>query len=216
MKFFVLRELEFEDADDVTNFYFIEGSRMGPAPRCPICGNSIGLLQPLPPFIAVVEALGPQWGDIAFGPSDGILVSEHLKELFSTQDLRGFRELHPVTIKSAIMSGATVRGDPPEYSIASIVRSRTMLDEAASGLIREKGKICEACRTGGPSLRIDRIIVDLDSWGGEDIFYARGLPGDILVSERFRQMCSDNMLRNCYFTPAEEFGFDHYGPILEG
>ena len=45
---------------------------------------------------------------------------------------------------------------------------------------------------------------------GEDIFIARGLPGTIVVSERFKEWCEANEVRNAVFVPAEEYAHDFY------
>jgi len=42
------------------------------------------------------------------------------------------------------------------------------------------------------------------------VFFARGLPGTIVVSERFKQLCEENDLANCVLVAAEKSGFDHY------
>jgi hypothetical protein len=209
MKFFVFRRIDFENADGVTEFYYIKNSAKGLAPKCPTCGNNIGMLPPIPPIHVIIETFGSQWGDIAFGPGDRILASRRLIELLSRSGMSGLSEILPVTVEKTERRRGHLTEERPEYWLASIARSRTLLDEVASGLVREGEVVCNDCRIGGIIKRIDRIIVNEHSWDGYDIFEARGL-SDILVTERFVRMCEENNLVNCYFTPADEFGFDFY------
>lgn len=86
-----------------------------------------------------------------------------------------------------------------------------MLDESASGLEREDdGAVCSECGLGGIIKRLRRVILRPDTWSGEDVFFARGLPGTILTSERFKSLCETAGLANCSFVDAEAFSFDHY------
>jgi hypothetical protein len=79
----------------------------------------------------------------------------------------------------------------------------------ASGVVRDGEPACEECRIGGITKRISRVVLEAD-WSGEDVFFARGLPGTILVSERFKLLCDHGGLANCALVAAEDFGFNHY------
>ena len=83
MKFFVLHNPNVEAGDAITDFVAVEGSALGEAPRCLVCGKFIGMLPLAPPVRVDVEAWGSRWGDVAFGPGDQILISAKLKKLFS-------------------------------------------------------------------------------------------------------------------------------------
>jgi hypothetical protein len=50
----------------------------------------------------------------------------------------------------------------------------------------------------------------LGSWQGEDVFIARGLPGTIIASERFKEFCSARAVKNVLLVDALEFPFDSY------
>jgi hypothetical protein len=150
-----------------------------------------------------------RWGDIAFGPSDQLLVSDRLKTLFTEAGLMGFTRIDPVQIASVTRHGAAV-GEPPDYYLGSIQRSRAALDESASGLVRDETPRCSECRIGGIIKRIRRIVLESNTWSGEDVFFARGLPGTVLASERFMRMCKQNELANCSLISADDFRFDHY------
>lgn len=209
MSYFVLQNTKAGRGDAVTDYLPVDGSRTGDAPRCAVCGKFVGMLPLLLPVRVELEAWGSRWGDVAFGPGDQILVSDKLKRLFTEAGLVGFTRFDPVEIVKThrLRSGA---GDPPEYWLASIQRSLAALDETASDLIRDETPRCEECRLGGVLKRVRRVILEPGTWSGEDVFIARGLPGTILVSERFKRLCEDNDLANCSLVGAEEFGFDHY------
>jgi len=210
MKFFVLQNpLEVRGSNAVTDYVPVDGSRMGDAPRCKVCGEPIGMLPLLPPVGVEIEAWGQRWGDVAFGPGDQILVSDKLKRLFNEAGLHGFERLDSVEVVRVKRRTRGV-GDPPRYWIASIQRSRAVLDESASGLVRDEAPICEECRTGGVIKRVDRIVLKETTWSGEDLFFARGLPGTILASERFKSLCDANDLVSCCLVAAEDFSFNHY------
>jgi hypothetical protein len=156
-----------------------------------------------------LQAWGFRWGDIAFGPGDQVLVSDKLRKLFAEAGLLGVERLDPVDIVK-IKRRRSETGDPPHYWLASIERSQAAIDKSASGLVCEETAMCEECRIGGITKRTSRIILQANTWSGEDVFFARGLPGTILVSERFERVCETNDLANCSFVAAEDFRFDHY------
>jgi hypothetical protein len=209
MNFFILLNPLEVHGETITSYLPADGSNAGEAPRCSACGEPVGMLPLLPPVCVEVEALGSRWGDVAFGPGDQILISEKLKALFANTDLVGFVRLDPVRVVKAKQRKSRA-GEPPVYWLASIQRSRAALDESASGLVRDEAATCIECRIGGTLKRVERVILEPGTWSGEDVFIARGLPGRILASERFKHLCEANELANCSFMPAEDFGFNHY------
>lgn len=209
MKFLILRNPTAERDDAATNYLPADGSSTGDAPRCTVCGRFLGMLPLLPPVRAELEAWGSRWGDVVFGPGDQILISERLKRPFTEAGLVGFVHFDPVEVVKTKKHKWSA-GEPPIYWLASIQRSRAAVEESASGLVREEASTCEECRVGGIIKRLGRIVLEADTWSGEDVFFARGLPGTILVSERFKRLCEANDLANCALVAAEDFSFDHY------
>lgn len=209
MKFFILQNSMAERGGAVTDYFAADSSRMGDAPRCPVCGRFLGMLPLLPPVRVELEAWGSRWGDFAFGPGDQVLISDKLKKLFSDAGLVGFERLDPVLI-TAFKKRRSGAGEPPGYWLASIQRSRAVLDDSASGLVRDGAPTCEECRIGGIIKRMDRVRLRDNTWSGEDVFFVRGLPGMIVASERFKHLCEANDLENCSFVAAEDFSLDYY------
>jgi hypothetical protein len=209
MKFFVLQNPKTDEGSAVTDFVPVDGSRLGEAPRCPICGQFVGMLPLLPPVRIELEAWGADFGDIAFGPADEILVTERFWELYQASGLTGLLDVGPAEVVKAKFHGKA-RQSTPQYRCCRVAQGRAAINDAKSGLEKAGVQACEECRQGGIIKRTKRVVLEPDSWSDEDIFFARGLPGIILVSEKFQQLCEKSQVSNCWLAPAEEFSFDHY------
>lgn len=211
MKFFALGNLKVGRGNDaVTDFVPVGDALTGDAPRCEACGRYVGLRPLLAPVRVELEGWGASWGDIAFGPGDQLLVSEKLKRAAAEAGLGGFVHLDPVVVEKVKRRRPSIKGNPPNYWLATIARSRAMLDGSASGLERDDEAVCPECGLGGVIKRLRRIVLRPDTWSGEDVFFARGLPGTIIVSERFQSLCQTEGLAVGALIGAEAFGFDHY------
>jgi len=42
------------------------------------------------------------------------------------------------------------------------------------------------------------------------MFFSRGLPGTVIVTEKFKKFCVDGAESNCTIIPAEAYSFDFY------
>jgi hypothetical protein len=54
-------------------------------------------------------------------------------------------------------------------------------------------------------MRHARVVVDESTWSGEDIFYARGLSGLIITSERFAEWFDRLRVNNGVLVPSLEY-----------
>src|SRR4051794_24598198 len=97
------------------------GAKFGPAPCCPTCGRFVGLLTWLPPFRAELETWGKEFGDV-MRIGDDLLVSEHFTEIYTKGSLTGLLAFAPVEIIK-VRRHRKLRGEPPRYFRATIVRS---------------------------------------------------------------------------------------------
>ncbi len=210
MTFFVLQNPKADSGDAVSDFLPIDGAPIGDAPRCDVCGKYVGMCPLLPPVRIELDGWGSSWGDIAFGPGDQVLISQRLKEAVAEAGLNGFTSLDLAEVVKVRRRRKSLSGNPPDYWLAAVVRSKAMLEEGASGLERDVGGVCSTCGLGGVIKRVRRVVLQPDTWSGEDIFFARGLPGTILTSERFKSLCNALGIANCSLVGAETFGFDHY------
>lgn len=209
MKFFVLQNPKASDGAAVTDFLPADGSKTGEAPRCSQCGKYVGMLPLLPPVSVELETWGTDLGDIAFGPSDELLVSERCWKLYQDSSLTGLIDLGAVEV-AKLKSHRKLCEPAPRYYCCRVDRSEAAVDDAKSRLEREKPSTCEECRLGGIIKRAQRVVLETNSWSGEDIFLARGLPGTVLASEKFDSFRQKHRISNCKLVPAEAFSFDNY------
>jgi hypothetical protein len=69
---------------------------------------------------------------------------------------------------------------------------------------------CKRCLSGGTKERWHRVVVDEKSWNGDDVFFAFGIPGTLLVSSRFYEWAKPHQFRNLIMKPAIECSYDFY------
>lgn len=183
---------------------------LGEAPRCEICGLYTGGRPWLAPHRAELTLHGEEWGDFAFrGDGDGeFLISERAGHLYRQEGLRGLSGFEPVEITRANGTDSP----PPSYLHAAVGRSHAAVDERKSSLIRGEAPTCDRCRSAGLE-GIQGFVLDPGSWSGEDVFFARGLTGVLVVSNRFREFVRQHGLTNVRFTPTESYEWDPYAPV---
>jgi len=208
MKFYVLKRtvnvLRFE-----TEFFYAPPERVGEAPRCPACGEYIGMIPPLPPYNVVLELWDMGFGDIVRGPGDWLLVSGRFKCLWEEHGLRGLEGFHPVNIRKVIRH-KRFKGDPPAYFLVEVLRSDATIDEVASGCEWEGSATCPVCQHGRGIKRWKKHVLVPGTWKGENIFRPRGLSGSIMTDQRFADFVKEFNITNCYLIPAEEYAHDFY------
>ena len=197
------------DNPALTDFEEAEPVHRGDAPHCPKCGKTIGLLEWLPPYRAKLVFWGKEAGDMAFAGGSQFLVSEHFVRFYEEFGLSGLTGFDPVEIVKVVRKKRTAPKETPRYYCAAVTRSQAVVDHKASGLMLQRPWTCDYCRLGGIK-RMTRLVMIPNTWPGEDIFIARGLPGRIIASERFKNFCEKAGIKNGELIAAEEFHFDHY------
>jgi hypothetical protein len=207
--FFVLEHPKKSVDDALTDFLPEPDTKRGDAPRCPKCGTFIGMMPDIAPLRVEIETWGRRFGDLAFGVSNEVLVSERFKDAFLSSDLSGFSGFLPTEIVKVTARQGKVPEQIPSYSMATPGRSRAAIDDRASGIDYESPWTCEECRSGY-KLRLRRLVLEPNTWSGEDVFIARGLPGTIVTSERFKEFCDRNTFSNCLLIEAERYHFDFF------
>jgi hypothetical protein len=78
------------------------------------------------------------------------------------------------------------------------------MDEESSGLVVDELVGCDQCRVARRK-KVDKIRVDEDTWGGEDIFRPSGLFGVVLVTERFVEFVRQNGFTNFDFIHQDDY-----------
>lgn len=200
MKFYVINNHLFEDTEFAYGEEFNDDFNTGDAERCDKCGAALTSLKWLPPY--EVKLSNPVFGDFVFGTIEPFLVSEHFKNEYEKSNLKGIQNFAPVTIKE--VNNNRTKEQPPNYFLVNIRLSETLIDEEKSNLKREGKTQCPECRMGGIIKGFKGLYLLESSWNGEDIFYAKGLPGTIFVSERFKNFVEDRNISNIELIEAEK------------
>lgn len=208
-RFFVLDDGMWGPHD--TKFDKAEPVTRGDAPRCPQCGDPIGMRTWLPPYRVELEVYGQGFGDFVEGPGYDVLISQRVAEAFRAEGLTGLLGFNPVEVvgvrrKHKGSKPAAV----PSYFAVTACFGRGAVDEARSRLRRDKPVTCPECRSTGVDT-IHGFALESGTWQGEDVFRPRGLQGDIVVSERFAEFVQRHGFTNMKLTPTEEYVWDPGG-----
>jgi hypothetical protein len=163
----------------------------------------------LAPFSVELHTWGDEFGDLALkSVGTDLLVSARFKALWEREGLVGLSGFEPVEVVK-VKRRRKLPGKPPRYFKAAVVRSQAVVDEVASDVELEEPATCPVCQLGSGIKRWKAIIIKAGTWSGEDIFLPRWV-GDLVVTNRFKDFCEANAVKNAVFIPAEEYGHDFY------
>jgi hypothetical protein len=208
-RFFVLEDGLWGPHD--TKFDKAEPVTRGEAPRCPQCGEPIGMRTWLPPYRVVLELYGQGLGDFAEGPGYDVLISERFAEAFRAEGLTGLLGFNPVEVVGVRRKRKGPKpAAVPSYFAVNACFGRGFVDEGRSRLRRPQPLSCPECRDPGVD-SIHGFSLEPGTWQGEDIFRPRGLQGNIVVSERFAEFVQRHGFTNMKLTPTEEYVWDPDG-----
>jgi hypothetical protein len=190
-----------------TKFDKVDPVNRGDAPRCPQCGDVIGMLTWLPPYRVDLELYGKHLGDFVEGPGYDLLISKRFADAFREEGLTGLLGFHPVEVLRVRRKrkGSKVT-DTPLYFVVSACFGRAAVDVAHSR-IRSTAATCTECRALEPDT-IHGFSLEPGTWAGEDVFRPRGLQGGVVVSERFAEFVQRHGFTNMRLTPIEEYVWD--------
>lgn len=201
-RFFVLKKVNQGQYD--TDFDRTS-SNFGPTLSCLRCGESVGLLTWLPPYLGALELYGTDYGDVVDGPGGGLLVTERFAEDFKAAGLTGLSGFHPVEVTRVRRKRRGPKpGPPPRYLFVTPNYGPTALDLERSRLIRTEPRACTWCRTAGTDA-IDGLALEEGTWDGADVFRPRGLWGTIIVSERFMRFAEAHAMDHMALVPIDKF-----------
>jgi hypothetical protein len=211
-RFFVL-EADVWGPDD-TQFDTVEPESLGKAPRCPQCGDPIGMKEWLPPYRIKVELYGKDPGDFVDGPDgNSFLISERMAEAFRTEGLTGLLGFDPVEVVSVRRKRKGHKpAAVPHYLAVTPCFGRGAVDEARSRIRRSEAVTCPECRSAGVD-SVHGFALEPGTWQGEDVFRPRGKQGSILVSDRFSVFVKQHGFTNMKLIPTEEYIWD---PLRKG
>jgi hypothetical protein len=167
------------------------------------------LLKWLPPYRVELELHGEELGDFIKNSPYDLLISERFAEAFRAEGLTGLEGFHPVEVRRVRCMRKRPRKplSVPRYSVVSTCFGRAAVDLVLNRVRCRKTPTCQECRSTGIDA-IHGFALEPGTWGGEDIFRPRGLLGDLVVSERFKDFVERHGLTNMVLTPTEQYVWD--------
>lgn len=178
-----------------------------PAITCPKCGASLdrarNWAEP-----RIVDIKQPRCvGDLLYGAGAAdFIASKRFVHAVQAEGIEGIGDLYPIQIRR-MGTRRSSNYPPPELYGLELVKSAAQPDFGKMEVVwSERQNDCPQCSTGGPVWwsSYERIVIDDTEWNGEDIFYATGLPGIILLSEDGKAFIEKHEFTNCTITPCSE------------
>lgn len=163
----------------------------------------------LPPYRVQLVLHGEELGDFIKVPGYDLLVSERLAKAFREEGLTGLEGFHPVEVVRVRRKGRGPKpSHVPPYLTVRACFSRAAVDLAHSRIrYTDSPPTCDECRSATKHAILG-FSLEPGTWPGEDIFRPRGLPGQLVVSERFERFVARHGFTNLRLTPTEEFVWD--------
>jgi hypothetical protein len=194
-----------------TDFTYDDSVLRGDAPKCPKCGRFVGMLEALPPYQVHLETWGEGFGDLAFWMTD-FLANQAFRDSFLESGLKGLSPFTQVSVLTHNQHGSSL-GDMPRYFRTIPVIGGARIDFVASGVEwkDDERPTCDHCLQGGGAIeRWQRVILDEQSWTGDDVFVPFGFPSVLLASERFHAWAEPHQFKNLLILPAEQSQHDFH------
>jgi hypothetical protein len=169
---------------------------------CPCCGEGLGPLPWLPPHR--IKLSNKRYPDFLWGAGFDLMVSDRFRRLYEAAKLTGITRFDPPAeiVRVGRRKLWEVHPRPPDYHNVVYLHAGADLDDEASEATRPPGK-CPCCRQNIDGF--ERIVLRPGSWTGADLFEALGLPGQRLVTERFKQLVEEHGLLGVDVIPALQY-----------
>ena len=134
------------------------------------------------------------------------MISDRAAAVLTEAGVTGRSGFEPVEV----VQTSRKKSPPPVYLHVVVSPNRAVVDERRSRLTRPEGPPeCDHCRSALLE-GINGFVLEADSWDGTDVFFARGLTGDVLASRAFRDVVDSAGLTNITFTPTSTYKWDPY------
>ena len=186
---------------------------MSEAPRCPECGNFIGMMRWEPPYNVWLKQ-ARQIGDLTtcLGGAD-FLSSSRFIDAARNNTINGLERTFPVRVVKVGSRGSPAGPDFPELFGVDVVHSRTRVDYRASKVQWHGNPSPNSCRVCGPGgggrggvLRsISDVSIETGTWDGSDIFFPINLSGTLFLSEHGHQFFEKHAFTNCKVISCTEW-----------
>lgn len=177
--------------------------------QCPICDSPVTTRLWIPPHRIKISTASPsKWGDILWGDGFSIMGSEKLIDIFKKVGGLGIEKIfNPAHIVQIGRKKLNELDQPlPKYHLIKIKWGGANLDDKGSQVVRSRVS-CDFCRSGHLH-QVNKIVFEANSWSGDDIFFARGVPGVIIVSDKFKDWVENYSLTNILLIPIENYAYE--------
>ena len=202
MQFYVMHDPRTEDWNYAANVYDMKPKHQGDAPRCPACKEYVGMLPWLPPYRAEIVVHGGLLGDAIECGAAELLVSDRFRAAWEAEGLRGIDEFFP--LERVRVRPARLGRRPLTYFHIALRLFGTQVDVSRSLIEYDRPITCEKCKSGDVD-SVRGFAIDEASWTGEDLFMAWGICGEMIATDRVRQLRDKYELTNTNMTPVEEY-----------
>jgi len=136
----------------------------------------------------------------------------HASPRFFAKGLTGLQGFDPVEVTRVRRQRRGPKPhDVPRYVYVTPAFGGAAVDEAHRRIQRSEPISCPWCRMTGVDA-IHGFSLEPESWNGEDVFIARGLPGTLIVSEHFSRFAAAQGFSNMRLTPPEQYTWDPRTP----
>jgi hypothetical protein len=206
----------------------VKPKQYGDSTLCPNCLRPVSMRHWLPPHKVKLSSTNPtKLGDFLWGAGFPLMVSDKFKTIYKKHSLSGvahFSKPVEITNRGSVETkikhyvdlvddapGNQRGGNGKPYSILTfylvdILWGGAEIDDNLS-LVKRKDNGCDYCH--GTVISIKNAIIKEGSWNGADIFYARGLDGRILVSEKMKKYLELYHLKNYSLVPLEQLAISY-------
>lgn len=187
-----------------------KGARLGPGPKCPVCERPLGSLTLPPPYRVEIETWGRDFGDIMYYGNHTLIVSDVARRVFEQHQFRLPANLEEVTVEK-VRKHRKVSGNLPKYFKLTVPIGPARIDQKASEFKWKAGEpICPHCLWPKKAslLSYKRVVIENGTWDGHDVFKAHGSPVHFIVTERFKNACEANGLKNVAFEALENCSWE--------
>lgn len=189
---------------------YIEDAKIintGEPELCPVCGKPVSMLDWLPPHEIMLSTVKLQkLGDFLWGSIFPFLISDKVKQLIAENDIKGIKVHNkPVTIANHDYQQNKVF--PKTYYKVKVEWNGANRDDRLSGASYSRD-VCPYCRSGSIGEKMTSIVLDELSWNGLDVFEARGIPGLVIVTDRFNDLLAKHKILNYRAVPIQDISYD--------
>ncbi|WP_245919591.1 hypothetical protein [Melittangium boletus] len=161
------------------------------------------------PYRVELELHGEELGDFIRSTGYERLISERFTEAFRAEGLTGLEGFHPIEVVRVRYMRKRPRQPlaVPRYYVVWPCFGRAAVDLVLNRVRFSKPPTCTECRATGIDA-IHGFVLEPGTWSGEDIFRPRGMQGDLVVSERFKDFVERHGFTNMRLTPTEQYVWD--------